>query len=478
MRQHRQRQRFLGLLGLLVLAGGCQPAHRYVTAKSAVTPEPAKAAAGVPPDVIWLPPEAQGQDIPIVFVDAASRPKEWEQLPEFWNHFPPPPCGTPTAHLGMTSPLSAATALLVMDELNTVQIKVPLGLPDPAPWIPKANPPTYGKWRLGKRLFFDRELLPLHDGGACATCHQPEHGFTVAAALASAPQVDPPGLLNAVYNRHQLWDGRAATLEEVVFHDLTQPAGADGPWRHAWEGLVPRLHQSQGYRAQFQAVFGIRQPTEDAVAKALATYLRTLLSGDSLFDRAWRQAGQRADKVLKAEDFEAFLDDTALEKLGKKTAKKADVGRMLLTGFQLFHGEAGCVRCHSGWAFTDGDFHNLGVRESGWLKSQLPGKEAGRFRQVPIGLKEARLIGAFRTPTLRNLPQTGPYFHDGQKATLEGVVLYYSRDLQMNDHLDPLLLAGPRTVRPLDLHNDDVRALATFLRALDGDPVPAVIARP
>jgi cytochrome c peroxidase len=477
MRRQGTPGRLGALLGLLVLAAaGCQPARRYPAPKTAPAPK-AAAPARVPVDYAWLPPAPPASDLPVVFVAADANRDEWQRLPQFWNHFPPPAAGTRTAHLGQ-SPLGAAVALLAMDRLEQIKVKVPLGLPDPTPFFPPSNPPTYARWRLGKLLFFDPELLPGRDGGSCARCHDPEQGFTTHAFRPDNPlRMDPPSLLNCAYNRLQFWDGRATALEEVVFHDLKENEAPPGG-RHSWAGIIPRLRANKDYRGAFRQVFGIAEPTEDAVARALATYLRTLLSGNSPYDRARQLADKRRDKELKQEDFEAVLDEATLAKLaGKGAAEKAVAARRLLAGYGLFQGEAGCARCHGGWAFTDADFHNVGIRESDYLPR--PGAEPGRFRRVPVGLKESRLIGAFRTPTLRNLPRTGPYFHDGSAETLEDAVQYFNRglDAQFNLYLDPYLLTGPKTPRRLELHPDDVRALALFLRSLGGEPPPPVVSK-
>src|SRR5262249_3686207 len=156
----------------------------------------------------------------------------------------------------------------------------------------------------------------------------------------------------------------------------------------------------------------------------------------------------------------ALLDATALAQLNRKDYQARDVARRLIAGYRLFHREAGCVRCHSGPLFTDGDFHNLGIRETGQLQEEL-GMEVGRFPDAPIGLKERRVIGPFRKATLRKLPWTGPYVHRGRKATLQDVVEYYRGGLSAlhNPLLDPLLMVGEKQAQRLELHNEDVDAL-------------------
>jgi cytochrome c peroxidase len=141
----------------------------------------------------------------------------------------------------------------------------------------------------------------------------------------------------------------------------------------------------------------------------------------------------------------------------------------------LFHAK-GCAVCHSGPLYTDHDFHNIGIGESEQFR--LSGEETGRFVQAPIGLKEPRLIGAFRTPTLRALPRTAPYFHDGSAPDLRHVVEYFNKDVRgSRDYLAAAL--RPDALgrgKALEMMADDVDALALFLRALDGEPVDGIVA--
>ena len=150
-----------------------------------------------------------------------------------------------------------------------------------------------------------------------------------------------------------------------------------------------RLRASDEYAQLFRNAFGT-PPTQDAVGKALATYLRTLLADDSLHDRAVRaQAAEHAPQ-LAAAHYEKALDDAALKKLGLDGKPKAEAAKQVYEGYRLFHDleehKTGCIRCHGGREFTDGGFHNLGV---GW-KVPDPGQEPGRFASLPLGERIAR----------------------------------------------------------------------------------------
>ena len=199
------------------------------------------------------------------------------------------------------------------------------------------------------------------------------------------------------------------------------------PFRHVWSGVIARLRKKPIYHEQFNRVFGKPASeedgaekaniTQDTVGRALASHLRTLLSGDSLHDRAVQEQNRKHSPPLQAAHYEAVLDDAALAELGHDKAKKTETAAELMHGYRLFHGLdktrplMNCSRCHLGRTFTDNEFHNLGI---GFMSR--PGKESGRFAQVPIGQKNRYLIDAYKTPTLRHLPRTSPYFHDGSRT--------------------------------------------------------------
>jgi cytochrome c peroxidase len=465
------------LLGLSVVLG-CQRASRY---PGIAKPQPPEKKVTPKPNWSWqLPQQPPDADVPIIFI--AHGHKDWAGLSAYWNVFPPPAGGARTIHVGQ-SPLGAAGAMVLADRLESVKIKVPLGLPDPTPNIPPANPPTLAKWKLGRQIFFARKLFAGHDTFACADCHQPGHGFAEERGHTVGGSRNTVSLINSVYRRHQFWEGRAGALEEVVVRSLDdevaaerKPAAARPQETHRWGGLVRGLDADFDSRYPFELAFGLKQPTQDAVAKALATYMRTILSGDSLYDRAEVERARTKAPQLRAEHFAAFLDEPTLAALQSAGAAKDAVAKQLIHGHRLFH-EKGCVICHPAPLFTDHDFHNVGVGESG--RFRISGEETGRFAHVPIGLKESRLIGAFRTPSLRALPRTAPYFHDGTGPDLRSVVKYFNHGIDTNPYLAEPLRADERGFpKSLDMDNDDQAALVMFLRALDGDPVDRIVAGP
>jgi cytochrome c peroxidase len=303
--------------------------------------------------------------------------------------------------------------------LNGAELNVPLGLDAYIP-APESNPLSAEKAALGRALFFD-PALSRSGTVACATCHIPARAFTDDKPLATGVfgrrgTRRAPAILNRAYGKSFFWDGSAATLEEQVLKPITNPFEMDLPLEEA----LTRL-KATGKYPQLDAL---------GLASALSTYVRTILAGDSPYDRY--VAGDRA--ALSAQQ---------------------------LAGLRLFRGKAGCASCHLGPNLTDERFHNTGT---GWRDGQFA--DTGRF--VLTGREEDR--GAFKTPTLREVARHPPYMHDGSLATLEDVVEHYDKGGNPNPSLDA-------EMRPLHLTGDEKRALLRFLEALTGTvregPMPA-----
>lgn len=279
--------------------------------------------------------------------------------------------------------------------------------------VPADNAMTAAKVALGRQLFFDPRMSG-EGKTACASCHRPDYGFTEGAA--SGGRVCPT-LWNVGYQDKLFWDGTATALERAaagMWQFALAPGKAGKPGRAE---VAARLSGTEGYRSQFQSVFAEDATTEN-IPKALAAYLRTLVTTRSPWLR--------------------FRD-------GDKKALGADARR----GWALFDGKARCTTCHNGALLTDQQFHNVGIG----MGAEKP--DLGRGNIV----REDRYRGAFKTPTLVDIPRTGPYFHDGSAATLEEAVDVMAGGGKPNPYLDAALTAVTLTAR-------ERADLLAFLRAL------------
>ena len=297
------------------------------------------------------------------------------------------------------------------------RVAVPLGL-DLVAGVPETNPLTAPKVDLGRKLFFDPELSSDRSK-SCATCHRPDRYFTDGRERPLGVddregRRNVPSVLNVAYGRAFFWDGRAASLESQVL----EPIGGRDELNLGRDELVRRLEARPDYRDGFRDAFGDPGVTPARVARALASYLRTLRSGDAPIDR--------------------FLS-------GDGTALSPEARR----GLRLFTGRANCGVCHLAPLFTDHQFHNTGVS---WGSGDV-----GRFR---VTGKEADR-GRFKTPSLRNVAMTAPYMHDGSLGTLEAVIEHYERGGTPNPRLD-------EEIRPLELTAVEKRQLLAFLESLTG----------
>ncbi|PYV41827.1 MAG: cytochrome-c peroxidase [Acidobacteria bacterium] len=326
----------------------------------------------------------------------------------------------PAIHFSPTQP-SFQTSLGLKEETKSTPrplIKVPLGLPEIP--VPASNPLTKDKIELGRQLFFDKRLS--EDATvSCASCHDPHRGFSDGNRLSRGIHGlkglrHTPTLINVAFQPYQFWDGRASSLEDQSISPLNNPAEMGLVAQEA----VKRLKRLPGYGEQFQKVF-LAPITRESISLALASFERTILSGNSSYDQY--VAGNKNS-----------LNQKALE------------------GLRLFNGKAHCNLCHQGFNFSDGLFHNLGV---GWNGKEF--SDRGRYDVTAI-FKDR---GAFKTPTLRQIVQTAPYMHDGSLSTLEAVLDFYDHGGNPNPHLDVL-------VQPLHLTSEEKEALLEFLESLTG----------
>ncbi|WP_447972574.1 cytochrome-c peroxidase [Nitrospira sp. Kam-Ns4a] len=302
------------------------------------------------------------------------------------------------------------------------KLVVPLGLEDPASYLPADNPLTVEKVELGKLLFFDPRLS-ADNTISCASCHIPQLAWTDGQQVGvgihhQLATRNTQTIINRLYSKEQLWHGKASSLEAQAKNPLTKPVRMGMP---SYDAEVQKLNAIKGYRERFRKVFGT-DVTIDGIAKAIAAFERTILSGNSPADR-----------------YDYGGDETAVSESAKR-------------GRDLFQGKARCARCHSGFNFTDEQYHNLGID---WDKQEI---NLGRY-QVSGDPED---IGAFKTPTVREIARTAPYMHDGRFATLEEVVEFYDRGGIQNPHLSNLML-------PLHLMEQEKKDLVEYMKALNGE---------
>jgi cytochrome c peroxidase len=357
--------------------------------------------------------------------------------------------------------ISALIILLLLFLWPALGLVDPLGLP-PVP-IPPDNPQTEAKIALGKKLFEDVRFSSTGKV-SCATCHDPAKSFT-DSPLKVSEGIDKltgtrnaPTVVNAAYLTSQFWDGRSPSLEDQALHPFLNPVEMGLP-NH--DPIVKIARTDPEYAKAFKEVFGKSgdQVTMKEVTQAIAGFERTVLAGDSPFDR-WYFGGEKS----------------ALEPAQVR-------------GFQVFVGQGRCVSCHvveqTQALFTDNRFHNIGVGINA-IQSQVPAL-AGAFLEakakganVDIAVltdkKTSELgrfavtsqfddLGGFKTPTLRNIALTAPYMHDGSLASLRDVVNHYDNGgaAKAGNKVNDFLSGG---IRPLGLSDAQKDDLVAFLLSL------------
>jgi cytochrome c peroxidase len=306
-------------------------------------------------------------------------------------------------------------------------IATPLGLP-PVP-VPADNPITIEKVALGKRLFFD-PALSIDKSISCAKCHDPRNGFAYAGDVSTGVggkrgTRNSPTIINAVYYTAQFWDGRENTLEEQAEGPVQNPV----EMAHSLSGVVARLANDPSYVTAFERAYGSGPVTFDKVEKSIAAYERTVVAGDSPFDR-WHFGG---DQHV--------------------------VNQSVKRGYQVFRrvDKGNCASCHAiadhSALFTDNQFHNIGVGVRNGVPTDL-----GRYDVT----HKDHDRGAFKTPSLRNIADTPPYMHDGSLDTLEEVIDFHAAGGNANPWLDS-------RIRKLHLTRREKADLVAFLNSLSGE---------
>jgi cytochrome c peroxidase len=314
-----------------------------------------------------------------------------------------------------------------------VQIKTPLGLPPLD--LPADNPPTAETIALGRKLYYDAKLS-VDNSVSCATCHNPGFGFTDGQPVSTGVGGkkggrSAPSVINAAYYSVQFWDGRARSLEEQAAGPIANPIEMNLPHNVC----VEKLNADPAYKAEFEKAFGPGPVNIEMVKKAVASFERTVLSGNSPFDRYQYGGDKKAMSPAAIRGLAIFKDVN----------------------------KGNCAVCHTieeKYAlFTDNKFHNLGVGIN--AKGELT--DLGRHDATKADADR----GAFKTPTLRDIAKTGPYMHDGGLKTLKDVVDFYVGGGNSNPHLD-------KEIKALKLNQRERADLVAFLEALTGQLPPDV----
>lgn len=291
--------------------------------------------------------------------------------------------------------------------------------------FPEGNPYSEAKFKLGRMLFFD-PIMSGSETRACASCHNPglSWGDGLPRAIGEKQATLPlrsPTLLNVAWSAQLGWDGHFRNLEAVAFGPLLAPNNMNT----SEQSLIARLSAIPGYVEAFHAAFKDGAITRPNIEFALATYERSIVSTEAPFDR-WIKGDQNA------------ISDKAKR------------------GFDLFNGKANCAACHSGWAFTDGSFHDIGIAHD---------NDLGRGKLFPHSLK---LQHAFKTPTLRDVVRRAPYMHNGSVATLDEVINLYDRGgIDRPSRADE--------IKPLGLTGAEKAELLAFLETLTGKQSPVTV---
>lgn len=343
---------------------------------------------------------------------------------------------------------------------GTIAIAAPLGLPPLS--VPADNPQTTAKVALGDRLFHDTRFSA--DGKvSCATCHDRAKAFTDHLPVSKGfngltGTRNAPTVINSAYMETLFWDGREPDLEGQSKQPPINPVEGG---LHDHQPILETVRADQDYVRAFKDVFGVVADSIDMehVSMAIASFERTIVAGDSPFDR-----------------YQFGGDTTAMS-------------QAQVRGLELFRNKARCVSCHvieqTQALFTDNRFHNIGVgfkkirnKEAQTAHEFIKSKRAGANVDVTVltmgnmselgrfaVTENPTQIGAFKTSTLRNISVTQPYMHDGSLETLEDVIDFYNNGGRVgeNDPLSDFLSGG---IRPLNLSDGEKKDLVAFLEAL------------
>jgi cytochrome c peroxidase len=330
-----------------------------------------------------------------------------------------------TVGVALVAVACAAVSAATIGESNPARSETkkkyarPLAIPFPAD-----NQFSKDKELLGRTLFFDPRLSGSHSI-ACSNCHNP--GFAWGDGLPKAIGTGmkilgrrSPTILNSAWTELLFWDGRAESLEQQALG----PIAAPGEMNQALDAMVATVTAIPEYRSLFSRAYPGETVSSATVAKAIATFERTIVSGKAPFDE-WIE--------------------------GRENAISEDAK----SGFDLFNGKAACAKCHTDWMFSDSGFHDIGI----------DGSDPGRAKHLHLEAMQ----NAFKTPTLRNVDRRAPYMHDGSEATLDQVVEFYDRGGKVQR---PSL--APE-IKALHLNPREKQQLVEFMKTLTSLDAPVAV---
>ncbi len=337
-----------------------------------------------------------------------------------------------------------------------VELPSNLAMGKDAIYIPEDNPLTRAKIELGRQLYFDRRLSKNSEV-SCADCHHPESGWARETQFGvgvdgQLGNRNSPTSLNRILSREQFWDGRADSLEAQAVGPIANPV----EMASTHELATKFVSDNPIYRMEFEKVFS-RPPNIDDIGRALAAFERIIVTGPAAYD-----AYEELNKMEQAfaedlEDLEAFQEDEPELYERYMAAKQASDAKPMsesaIRGRKFyFSAEANCAACHVGVNLTDEKYHNLGVGMA------VDNPDLGRYDVT----KAEQDKGAFKTPSLRNIAQTGPYMHDGSQATLREVVDWYAQGGHPNPYLSD-------KIKKFEASEQDRQDLVAFMEALTGE---------
>ncbi|MFZ5554365.1 MAG: cytochrome-c peroxidase [Bacteroidota bacterium] len=282
------------------------------------------------------------------------------------------------------------------------ELKIPEGFPQMI--IPADNPMTVEGVALGRKLFYE-EKLSGDNTMSCATCHMQQYAFSENTPFStgidgSVGNRNAMALINLGWEKYFFWDGRAATLEDQIFGPVVNPIEMDESWANAMD----EINEDPIYRDMFRKAFGTPGVDSVRASKAIAQFIRTLISGNSKFDKVLR--GEVSFTSSESNGYDLFMRD-------KDEANQ-------ISGGDCFH-------CHGPILMSKQLFSNNGL--------DMVFADSGRGAVTGNPLD----IGKFKAPTLRNIELTAPYMHDGRFATIDQVIEHYSTGVVVSPTLDPLM---------------------------------------